>query len=68
MSEDHLERIRERAHAIWEQQGRPEGLAEAHWHQASAEVSSARRKKAAAATAMTTTKRGKVPTKERTPA
>ena len=66
MTEDHLERIRERAHAIWEQQGRPEGLAETHWYQASAEVGSARRKKAAAATAMTSTKRGKVPAKEST--
>ena len=31
--------IRERAHAIWEAQGHPEGLAEEHWRQAAEEVS-----------------------------
>lgn len=34
-------KIRERAHAIWEAQGRPEGLAEEHWHRAAAEVAQA---------------------------
>ncbi len=32
------ERIRERAHAIWEAQGHPEGLAAEHWRQAAEEV------------------------------
>lgn len=32
------DRIRERAHAIWEAQGHPEGLAEDHWRQATEEV------------------------------
>ena len=32
MSEpDPQHRIRERAYALWEQEGRPEGRAEAHW-------------------------------------
>ncbi|SFH36985.1 Protein of unknown function [Palleronia marisminoris] len=26
--------VRERAHALWEQEGRPEGRAEDHWHRA----------------------------------
>ena len=51
MSQDQL--IRQRAHALWEQQGRPDGKAEDHWRQASAEIASdaPRPKRAAAATA-----------------
>lgn len=30
--------IRERAHAIWEEHGRPDGSHEAHWHQAEREL------------------------------
>jgi Protein of unknown function (DUF2934) len=32
------ERIRSRAYLLWEQEGRPEGRADAHWLQAEAEV------------------------------
>lgn len=32
-------RIRERAHAIWEAQGHPEGKADEHWRQAAEEIS-----------------------------
>ena len=35
MSDDREERIRRKAHQIWEDQGRPEGQAEAHWDMAS---------------------------------
>ncbi|MFK8252795.1 DUF2934 domain-containing protein [Ancylobacter terrae] len=28
------DRIRERAHKLWEEEGRPDGRAEAHWFQA----------------------------------
>jgi hypothetical protein len=35
--------IRERAHAIWEREGRPEGEAEAHWIQAREELRRPRR-------------------------
>ncbi|WP_066698044.1 DUF2934 domain-containing protein [Sphingobium amiense] len=38
MSAETEERIRARAHEIWEAQGHPEGLAEEHWAQASAEI------------------------------
>ena len=31
-------RIRERAHVIWEREGRPEGRATAHWQMAAAEI------------------------------
>ena len=31
---DREQRIRERAHAIWEHEGRPEGQAERHWQMA----------------------------------
>ena len=34
----HEERVRERAHQIWERAGRPEGMAAAHWAQAEAEI------------------------------
>ncbi len=38
MSEELEHRIRERAHLIWEREGRPSGREEAHWAQASAEI------------------------------
>ena len=38
MSDDREDRIRKRAHALWEQNGRPEGQHEEHWHQASQEA------------------------------
>ena len=38
MRDDRNERIRARAHAIWEGEGRPEGRDAEHWHQAAAEV------------------------------
>ncbi|MBP7003194.1 DUF2934 domain-containing protein [Amaricoccus sp.] len=38
MVEDVETRIRERAHGIWESEGRPEGRAEAHWLAAAAEI------------------------------
>ncbi|EQB30089.1 DUF2934 domain-containing protein [Sphingobium ummariense] len=41
MSIEIQERIRRRAHAIWEAQGHPDGLAEEHWHQAEAEIAQA---------------------------
>lgn len=38
MSADKHERIRQRAHAIWESEGRPEGQHERHWALACAEI------------------------------
>jgi hypothetical protein len=38
MSESREEAIRERAYALWEQDGRPEGLSLAHWSQAETEI------------------------------
>jgi hypothetical protein len=38
MADDRQERIRQRAHAIWEREGRPHGDHERHWHQASADI------------------------------
>lgn len=38
MTDDRHERIRQRAHAIWEKAGRPEGAHQQHWDQATAEV------------------------------
>ncbi|RUV74227.1 MAG: DUF2934 domain-containing protein [Mesorhizobium sp.] len=38
MTDDRQERIRQRAHAIWEQAGRPDGAHQQHWDQATAEI------------------------------
>ncbi|PBB18360.1 DUF2934 domain-containing protein [Mesorhizobium sp. WSM4313] len=46
MTDDRHERIRQRAHEIWEQAGRPEGAHKEHWDQATAEVDAAGKPKA----------------------
>jgi hypothetical protein len=38
MLDGHEQAIRERAYAIWEQDGRPEGRSLAHWSQAEVEI------------------------------
>jgi len=38
MSGNRDERIRERAHAIWDREGKPEGAAQRHWQQAETEI------------------------------
>jgi hypothetical protein len=38
MSESREQAIRERAYALWEQDGRPEGQNLAHWSQAETEI------------------------------
>ena len=38
MSGDMEERVRQRAHELWEQAGRPEGQQDRHWEQASQEI------------------------------
>lgn len=35
-----LDEIRERAHSLWERDGRPEGRAEDHWHAAERQLRS----------------------------
>jgi len=35
---DREERIRQRAHEIWEREGRPEGREEQHWYQACEDI------------------------------
>jgi hypothetical protein len=39
MTAQNEEQIRARAHAIWEQEGKPDGRSEEHWSQACEEVS-----------------------------
>ncbi len=36
--DDHDERVRKRAHEIWEEEGRPEGREYSHWLRARAEI------------------------------
>ena len=38
MSDDRQHRIRQRAHAIWENHGRPHGADRDHWDQATREI------------------------------
>ncbi|OHV88652.1 DUF2934 domain-containing protein [Mesorhizobium sp. ORS 3428] len=45
MTEDRQERIRRRAHEIWEQAGRPEGAHLQHWDQAAAEIDAEKKPK-----------------------
>ena len=49
MTDDRHERIRQRAHEIWEQAGRPEGAHMEHWEQAAAEIDAAGKPKKVAA-------------------
>ena len=42
MSEQREQAIRERAYALWEQDGRPEDRSLAHWSQAEAEIGTER--------------------------
>jgi len=37
MEQDRISQVRQRAHAIWIEQGQPEGAAHEHWAQAEAE-------------------------------
>jgi hypothetical protein len=46
VTDDRHERIRQRAHEIWEQAGRPEGAHMEHWDQATAEIDAAGKPKA----------------------
>ncbi|WP_214474110.1 DUF2934 domain-containing protein [Mesorhizobium sp. dw_380] len=38
MADDRQERIRNRAHQIWQEEGQPAGQHERHWHQAAADI------------------------------
>ena len=38
MTDDRQHRIRQRAHAIWERHGRPDGADRDHWDQATREI------------------------------
>nr|WP_246707120.1 DUF2934 domain-containing protein [Mesorhizobium sp. NZP2077] len=38
MADDRQERIRNRAHQIWQAEGQPAGHHERHWHQAAADI------------------------------
>ncbi|AZO08715.1 MULTISPECIES: DUF2934 domain-containing protein [unclassified Mesorhizobium] len=49
MTDDRQERIRRRAHEIWEQAGRPEGSHMEHWDQATAEIDGEKQPKSKAA-------------------
>jgi hypothetical protein len=54
VTDDRHERIRQRAHEIWEQAGRPEGAHVEHWEQATAEIDGAGKPKKATKAAAAT--------------
>ena len=41
MEQDRISQVRQRAHAIWVEQGQPDGAADQHWAQAEAEFDAA---------------------------
>src|SRR5687768_8289682 len=55
MSEDREERVRQRAHEIWEREGKPHGHEKKHWEQASNEIDAEEDAKPAHAAAATGT-------------
>ncbi len=59
MAEDRDARIRERAHSLWERDGRPEGMAEVHWIQARREIEAEEQAADAARTAPVAKRRRK---------
>ena len=61
---DWSDRVRERAHAIWEREGRPEGAAERHWAEAEEELRAEERGQPdpGAAEVLTSTGGGRAPT------
>lgn len=50
MANETENQIRERAHAIWEEQGQPDGQADQHWQQAETEIIGASGEDASTAT------------------
>lgn len=73
---DREDRIRARAHELWELEGRPDGAGERHWLQASAEVDAVKKpaakkaapKKAAPAKAAAPKAAAKKPAAKKAPA
>ena len=59
MAEDREARIRERAHSLWERDGRPEGMADVHWILARREIDAEERAADAARTAPVAKRRRK---------
>jgi hypothetical protein len=68
MSDDRIERIRARAHEIWEREGRPDGRDADHWRQASDEVDAEGADAVAANQAANAATDPKAPTRGRKPA
>ncbi len=68
MTDDRHERIRQRAHEIWEQAGRPEGAHMEHWDQATAEIDAAGKAKSPKKAAAAKVEKSKVAAKAEKPA
>lgn len=51
MDDDRQQRIKDRAHHLWEQSGRPDGLHDEHWGQAEREIGGSSTRQAGTPTA-----------------
>jgi hypothetical protein len=61
MSEERTRRIQDRAHAIWEREGRPHGRDAQHWSEAEREIAAEDDAQASGVTGPTTERRARKP-------
>ena len=59
MNEEYLQKVRERAHALWEQAGRPHGQDAEHWAQAEREIAAEEDAQPSASVGKATGRRGR---------
>lgn len=59
MNEEYLQKVRERAHALWEQAGRPHGQDAEHWSQAEREIAAEEDAQSSASVGKATGRRGR---------
>ncbi|MFC0202055.1 DUF2934 domain-containing protein [Paracoccus rhizosphaerae] len=61
MNEERTQRVRDRAHALWEQAGRPEGQDAQHWSQAEQEIAAEEEAQSSAPAGKAAVRRGRKP-------
>ncbi|WP_371832281.1 DUF2934 domain-containing protein [Paracoccus benzoatiresistens] len=59
INEEYLQKVRERAHALWEQAGRPHGQGAEHWSQAEREIAAEEDAQSSASVGKATGRRGR---------
>jgi hypothetical protein len=61
MNGDHFQKVRDRAHALWEQAGRPHGQDTEHWSQAEREIAAEEDAQSSVSVGRVTGRRGRKP-------